>query len=178
MRRAFAVMTEDYRRLPRSERLKSCGFEAVAMMCADMDRGVLEADAYRRLGQSCDLPLYRSLSVLLVQNLKRGSRELIDMLEREAVSAFEERKKEARILGDRTMERILAVTDIPTGHKIALGDIAPGEAIIKYGVVIGQATAAIPRGSWVHLHVMHSLYDERSSHLDAVTGAPKDTKYE
>ena len=85
---------------------------------------------------------------------------------------------EARILGDRTMERILAVTDIPTGHKIALRDIAPGEAIIKYGVVIGQATAAIPRGSWVHLHVMHSLYDERSSHLDAVTGAPKDTKYD
>ena len=108
MRRAFAVMTEDYRRLPRSERLKSCGFEAVAMMCADMDRGVLEADAYRRLGQSCDLPLYRSLSVLLVQNLKRGSRELIDMLEREAVSAFEERKKEARILGEQASAKLLA----------------------------------------------------------------------
>lgn len=108
MRRTFAVMTEDYRRLPRSERLKSSGFEAVAMMCADMDRGVLEADAYRRLGQSCDLPLYRSLSVLLVQNLKRGSRELIDMLEREAVSAFEERKKEARILGEQASAKLLA----------------------------------------------------------------------
>jgi hypothetical protein len=30
----------------------------------------------------------------------------------------------------------------------------------------------------VHLHVMRSLYDERSSHLDINTGAPKDTKYE
>ena len=108
MRRAFAVMTEDHRRLPRAERLKSSGFEAVAMMCADMDRGILEADAYRRLGQSCDLPLYRSLSVLLVQNLKRGSRELIDMLEREAVSAFEERKKEARILGEQASAKLLA----------------------------------------------------------------------
>ena len=34
------------------------------------------------------------------------------------------------------------------------------------------------QGAWVHLHVMRSLYDERSSHLDINTGAPKDTKYE
>ena len=85
---------------------------------------------------------------------------------------------EAAILGDHTRESIRAATDIPVGHKLALRDIAPGEDIVKYGVVIGRATEAIPQGSWVHLHVMHSVYDERSSHLDAVTGAPKDTKYE
>lgn len=50
--------------------------------------------------------------------------------------------------------------------------------IVKYGVVIGRATADIPAGSWVHLHVMRSVYDQRSSHLDVRTGAPKDTKYE
>ena len=27
-------------------------------------------------------------------------------------------------------------------------------------------------------HVMKSLYDERSSHLDVKTGAPMDTRYE
>ena len=64
------------------------------------------------------------------------------------------------------------------GHKLALRDIASGEKIIKYGVVIGRATADIPQGAWVHLHVMQSIYDERSSHLDINTGAPKDTKYE
>lgn len=53
-----------------------------------------------------------------------------------------------------------------------------GEDIVKYGVVIGRATADIPAGSWVHLHVMRSVYDQRSSHLDVRTGAPKDTKYE
>ena len=46
------------------------------------------------------------------------------------------------------------------------------------GVVIGRATADIPAGSWVHLHVMCSNYDDRSSHLDVVTGAPKDIRYE
>ena len=52
------------------------------------------------------------------------------------------------------------------------------EDILKYGVVIGRATADIPAGSWVHLHVMRSLYDERSGHLDVNTGAPRDTRYE
>ena len=70
------------------------------------------------------------------------------------------------------------MTEIPVGHKIALRDIAADERIVKYGVVIGKATKDIPAGSWVHLHVMCSIYDERSSHLDAVTGAPKDTRYE
>ena len=85
---------------------------------------------------------------------------------------------EAKVLGERTKDRIIALTDIPLGHKIALRDIAADEDIVKYGVVIGRATRAVPQGSWVHLHVMRSVYDERSSHLDAVTGAPRDTKYE
>jgi altronate dehydratase len=85
---------------------------------------------------------------------------------------------EVSILGDGAPERIACVEAVPNSHKIALRDIAEGEKIIKYGVPIGCATRAIPRGSWVHLHVMRSLYDERSSHLDINTGAPKDTKYE
>ena len=74
--------------------------------------------------------------------------------------------------------KVEAATEVPMGHKIALRDIRNGEDIVKYGVVIGRATADIPAGSWVHLHVMRSVYDQRSSHLDVRTGAPKDTKYE
>ena len=84
----------------------------------------------------------------------------------------------ARVHGEAASPEILVTEDVPNGHKVALSDIAEGELIIKYGVPIGCATRAIPRGAWVHLHVMRSLYDERSGHLDVVTGAPKDTKYE
>jgi altronate hydrolase len=38
------------------------------------------------------------------------------------------------------------------GHKFALCDIAPGEAVLKYGQVIGFAGAPIPAGSHVHTH--------------------------
>ena len=82
------------------------------------------------------------------------------------------------LLGDALSSQITALEEIPKGHKIALRDIAEGEQIMKYGISIGRATKAIPAGSWVHLHVMCSNYDERSSHLDVKTGAPKDTKYE
>ena len=41
------------------------------------------------------------------------------------------------------------VEQIPQGHKVALADIAAGEAIRRYGEVIGHAAAPIARGGWV-----------------------------
>ena len=83
-----------------------------------------------------------------------------------------------RLLGDGLAEETEVCENIPVGHKLALRDIAEGEMIIKYGVVIGCATQSVDKGGWVHLHVMRSNYDERSSHLNVETGAPEDTCYE
>ncbi len=47
--------------------------------------------------------------------------------------------------------------DVAMGHKVALEDIAAGEKVIKYGFPIGEATAAIPRGSHVHSHNLRTL---------------------
>ncbi len=41
---------------------------------------------------------------------------------------------------------------IPTGHKVALRAISPGEVVRKYGQAIGQATAPISPGDHVHTH--------------------------
>jgi altronate hydrolase len=41
---------------------------------------------------------------------------------------------------------------IPSGHKIALHDIAVGQPVIKYGSPIGVATAPIAAGAHVHTH--------------------------
>lgn len=41
---------------------------------------------------------------------------------------------------------------IPPGHKLSLAAIRAGESIYRYGYPIGQATADIPAGSWVHTH--------------------------
>ena len=41
---------------------------------------------------------------------------------------------------------------IPFGHKFALHDIEKGDDVLKYGEVIGEATASIGEGAWVHVH--------------------------
>lgn len=67
---------------------------------------------------------------------------------------------------------------VAMAHKIALREIAEGGSVIKYGVQIGIATRRIEPGEWVHLHNCRSAQDERSSRLDAESGATTDTPYE
>ena len=47
--------------------------------------------------------------------------------------------------------------DLPMGHKAALREIRKGEAVIKYGYPIGEATADIPAGGHVHVQNLHTL---------------------
>lgn len=47
--------------------------------------------------------------------------------------------------------------DVPYGHKIALKDIAKGEAIIKYGQSIGTASRDIREGDYVHIHNLDAM---------------------
>ena len=51
---------------------------------------------------------------------------------------------------------IVARENIPLCHKIALRDLAPGDAVIKYGECVGETTTAISRGACVHVHNMRS----------------------
>jgi galactarate dehydratase len=43
---------------------------------------------------------------------------------------------------------------VPEAHKVALADLAAGDAIYRYGVVIGYASRDIQCGSWVHEGLM------------------------
>ena len=47
---------------------------------------------------------------------------------------------------------VRAVEAIPRGSKLALGPIACGEAVIRYGEEIGKATKDIAAGEYVHSH--------------------------
>ena len=52
---------------------------------------------------------------------------------------------------------ITLAEDLPMGHKAALRRIRKGEAVIKYGYPIGEATEDIPAGGHVHTHNLHTL---------------------
>ena len=47
---------------------------------------------------------------------------------------------------------IKLVDPVPYGHKFSLATLAVDSPVIKYGEIIGKATAAIHPGDYVHVH--------------------------
>ncbi|MBP3373749.1 MAG: altronate dehydratase [Bacteroidaceae bacterium] len=58
--------------------------------------------------------------------------------------------KGEKLIVDRTV--LIAVEDIPTGHKVALCDIANNQNVIKYGFPIGHSCRDIKAGQWLNEH--------------------------
>ncbi|MEQ8341215.1 MAG: altronate dehydratase family protein [Marinovum algicola] len=54
--------------------------------------------------------------------------------------------------GTRLPGDVTAQEAVPAGHKIALRDLRRGENILKYGQIIGAASADISAGAHVHVH--------------------------
>jgi altronate hydrolase len=77
-------------------------------------------------------------------------------------------------VGGRTVE---TREPIALGHKVALVEIAVGEAVRKYGQIIGFASKVIPAGAWVHTHnVTADLFERDFAH--ASEAAPAQPKFE
>lgn len=49
-----------------------------------------------------------------------------------------------------------AKEEIPQYHKVSITDIKKGQRVCKYGQEIGEATADIAAGAWVHTHNLQS----------------------
>ena len=82
-------------------------YEEIRTTCYELDSGMSEAEAYRRFGERCGQVKYKTLATLLIQNLQKGSRHLSDLLEKESVEAWEERKRKARVLGEAAATKLL-----------------------------------------------------------------------
>ena len=59
-------------------------------------------------------------------------------------------------IGDKTVP-IALVDAVEFGHKFAIVDIPAGTDILKYGEVIGRATADIAKGAHAHVQNIESL---------------------
>ena len=54
--------------------------------------------------------------------------------------------------GATVADGITARQRIPFGHKVAIRPIAQGDAVVKFGQIIGFASQPIAPGDWVHEH--------------------------
>lgn len=106
VRSAFRKIAGDYEKRKKEGQVRYA-YEEMITACHEMDSGISETGAYERFAARCNQVKYKTLATLMVQNLQRGSRRLLEMLEREAVEAFEDRKRHARVLGEAAATKLL-----------------------------------------------------------------------
>ena len=105
-RKAWFKMVEEYEK--RRERKGSrIAYEEMSYTMHEIQGGVTEGEWYERFGSRCGLPAYRRFGALLSQNLRKGGRGMNELLKREAADALEDRKKQARRLGEEAGTKML-----------------------------------------------------------------------
>jgi len=83
-------------------------YEEMLVTWHELKLGVPEAKAYEQFGQRVGLLPYMKFSSLLVQNLKKGNKDMVNLLKAEAMEAIHERKEAAKKLGEEASTKLLA----------------------------------------------------------------------
>lgn len=108
IRKAMEKIADGYLRSKEKYHAKErSAYEEIVRTCKEMQGGIYEAEAYERFGIRCGLSQYKVLSVLLVQNLKKGNKNLLELLEREEAVAEDERKRSAKVRGEEASTKLL-----------------------------------------------------------------------
>ena len=116
VRNAFRKMTVDYKR----KNEKRAAYEELVTACNEMESGISEMEAYRRFGERCGHVKYKTFATLLIQNLQKGSRQMGEMLEKESVEAWDDRKRKAKVLGEAATTKLLLPMVLMLGVVMAI----------------------------------------------------------
>ncbi len=92
------------------------GYEELLKTMYEMQDGTGEIQAYENFGQRCGQPQYRKFASLLMQNVRKGTRDMQRLLDAEAEDAFSQRKAYAKQLGEEAGTRLL----LPMGMMLLL----------------------------------------------------------
>ncbi len=116
VRNAFRKIAVDYKR----KKEKHIAYEEIVTACHEMESGVSELEAYRRFGERCGHVKYKTFATLLIQNLQKGSRYMGEMLEKESVEAWDDRKRKAKVLGEAATTKLLVPMVLMLGVVMAI----------------------------------------------------------
>ena len=108
IRSAWERIASDYRRaVEQGRRRERYIYEEMVLTVSQLKSGVSESQAFYEFGSRCGLQPYMKLAALLEQNRKNGARSLRERLHLEMADAFEQRKHQARRLGEEAGTRLL-----------------------------------------------------------------------
>lgn len=120
MRAIFGRLAGDYQKRRKKGSEVRFAFEEISRCAYRMENGVTEAAAYEEFGRRCRVPCYRSLALLMTQNLKKGGAGMLPLLEREVQTAFDTRKRKARADGEKITVKLLLPLFMELAVVIAL----------------------------------------------------------
>ncbi len=102
-KKAWEKIVEDYEKA----NYYQPAYEQMRITQCEIKNGVLEIEAYLRFADRCNLPSYQKFVLLLVQNIKRGTKGIVNLLEIESQNAFRERLNTARQCGEKAGTKML-----------------------------------------------------------------------
>lgn len=106
IRTAWFKTVEEYKK-KREKTGKRAAYEEMVHTIYEIQRGKTEKECYEDFGNRCGISSYKKFSVMLSQNLQKGSKGLAELLKSEAEDAFEERKNLARKAGEEAGTKLL-----------------------------------------------------------------------
>lgn len=82
-------------------------YDEMRRAVVDMRNGESEIDAYIAFGTRCGLQTVKKFTSMLVQNISKGNRELVEFLRAEAAVFWEEKKHYVRRQGEKATSKLL-----------------------------------------------------------------------
>lgn len=107
LKNAWEKIIKDYEKEKVLTNISHYVYEEMKVTYYEMELGIPELTAYANFGKRCNQSKYLKLSSMLTQNLKRGSAGLFLMMKKEVEDMNEERKSNARQLGEEAGAKLL-----------------------------------------------------------------------
>lgn len=106
IRRAWEKVAYDYQEKKEKRQIRYV-YEEMLRTCKELESGVSEKNAYERFGRRCNTKEYLKLASLLAQNVKKGTRDILRLMEEESYTAFEVHKNLAKKRGEEAGTKLL-----------------------------------------------------------------------
>ena len=107
VRGVFEKLAAEYKKQQEKGGEKRYVYEEITAMVRFMKNGGSEAVAMEEFGKRIRLAEYLRFTSLMIQNQKKGSNELLLLLENESVSAMERNREIVRIMGEEAGTKLL-----------------------------------------------------------------------
>lgn len=105
---AWKRIVESYQKRKEEQKFSERqAYEEMVTAVYEMQEGIGEVQAYKNFGERCALQEYRKLSAILVQNVRKGSMQIQEILEEEKIEAYEKRKARVKIAGEEAGTKLL-----------------------------------------------------------------------